>query len=448
MSDTPNLNLPYMLAAQAQKHVTHNEALRMLDAVVQLSVLDRNLAAPPGSPVNGDRYIVAASPSGAWAGQAEKIAAFQDGAWAFYAPKEGWLAWIADENVVAAFDGVGWAVISGGGGGGTSDHGLLVGLGDDDHAQYHNNARGDARYTPLAPTTLGVNATADATNRLAVAALATLFNHAGNGHQVKVNKNAAADTASLLFQTGFSGRAEFGTTGDDDFHLKVSPNGSTFYEAVVVDRATGRVALPNTPRSVLRNYTSSATWTKPAGLVKIRVWGVGPGGSTPSSTAAAAECAPGAGGGSGAYGFKEILAASLGATESVTIGAPVAGSDGGTTSFASHLTLPGGGGGATMASGTSITQQAGSVAAAATGADWTVPGQYGERGVRWSGTQAQGGRGCSSPLGSGGMAGVSGSSGSPGTGYGAGAGGPCANSATTRNGALGAPSILFVEEFY
>ena len=59
MSDTTTkLLLPYILAAQAQKHVTHNEALRMLDGLVQLSVLDRNLTAPPASPADGDRYIV------------------------------------------------------------------------------------------------------------------------------------------------------------------------------------------------------------------------------------------------------------------------------------------------------------------------------------------------------------------------------------------------------
>ncbi|KAB2846219.1 MAG: DUF2793 domain-containing protein, partial [Hyphomicrobiaceae bacterium] len=60
---TPNLSLPYIIAAQAQKHVTHNEALRTLDAVVQLSVLDKDLSAPPVSPLDGDRYIVAAGAS-------------------------------------------------------------------------------------------------------------------------------------------------------------------------------------------------------------------------------------------------------------------------------------------------------------------------------------------------------------------------------------------------
>jgi len=96
MDNTPNLQLSYLMAAQSQKHVTFNEALRSLDALVQPSVLDRDLTSPPSSPADGDRYIVAASPSGAWTGQAGKIAAYQDGAWQFYTPREGWLAWVAD----------------------------------------------------------------------------------------------------------------------------------------------------------------------------------------------------------------------------------------------------------------------------------------------------------------------------------------------------------------
>lgn len=55
MASSPHLALPYLEAAQAQKHVTHNEALRALDAVVMLAVLDRDLASPPGSPSDGDR---------------------------------------------------------------------------------------------------------------------------------------------------------------------------------------------------------------------------------------------------------------------------------------------------------------------------------------------------------------------------------------------------------
>lgn len=196
---TPNLVLPYILAAQSQKHVTHNEAIRALDALAQLSVLDRDLAAPPPSPAEGARYIVGASPAGAWAGQTNKIAAWQDGAWAFYAPREGWVAWTADEDQLVAWNGAAWI---------------------------------DATSVNPAPL-VGVNATADAANRFAVSSPASLFNHAGAGHQVKVNKAAAANTASLLFQTGFSGRAEMGTAGDDNFHIKVSADGSSFAEAAV-----------------------------------------------------------------------------------------------------------------------------------------------------------------------------------------------------------------------
>src|SRR5215470_11814192 len=118
---TPNLGLPQLAADQAQKHVTVNEALYDLDALVQLAVLDRSLAAPPGSPAEGARYIVAASPTGAWAGQAGKVAAYQDGAWAFYAPLEGWLAWVSDEDTLYVWNGSTWAEFSPGGGSGLSD---------------------------------------------------------------------------------------------------------------------------------------------------------------------------------------------------------------------------------------------------------------------------------------------------------------------------------------
>ncbi|WP_159728407.1 DUF2793 domain-containing protein [Methylosinus sp. Ce-a6] len=108
MTSTPNLALALIDANQSQKHVTHNEALRALDAIVQLAVIDDALATPPGSPADGDRYIVAASPSGAWAGQAGKIAAYQNGAWAFYTPKNGWRAWVASRSVAVVYSGSTW----------------------------------------------------------------------------------------------------------------------------------------------------------------------------------------------------------------------------------------------------------------------------------------------------------------------------------------------------
>jgi len=109
MSDiSTHLLLPYILASQAQKHVTHNEALRLLDAMVQLSVLDRDLTAPPASPADGDRYIVAASATGLWAGWDLNVAFWIDGVWLRLVPRPGWLAWIADEATLFVWDGSVW----------------------------------------------------------------------------------------------------------------------------------------------------------------------------------------------------------------------------------------------------------------------------------------------------------------------------------------------------
>ncbi|MDF3415052.1 DUF2793 domain-containing protein [Sulfitobacter sp. M57] len=216
MSQTsPTLSLPYIQPAQAQKHVTHNEALRILDAVTQLSVISTTLTTPPGQTVSGDRYIVADAATGVWAGQEQNIAVQVDGSWQFFTPNIGWRADIASSGEQVRFDGTVWQPAGGG-------------------------ATGDLQNVPL----LGVNTTADATNKLAVSADATLLNNAGGGHQLKLNKATAGDTASLLFQTGFGGRAEMGTAGDDNFEVKVSPNGSNFKTAIRAEASTGAVQFP------------------------------------------------------------------------------------------------------------------------------------------------------------------------------------------------------------
>ncbi|HAE29331.1 MULTISPECIES: DUF2793 domain-containing protein [Hyphomonas] len=79
MDTSPRLAMPYLLPNQAQKHVTHNEALRRLDTMVQLSVANRDLTAPPASPGEGECWLVAAGATGDWAGHETEIAAWQDG---------------------------------------------------------------------------------------------------------------------------------------------------------------------------------------------------------------------------------------------------------------------------------------------------------------------------------------------------------------------------------
>ena len=108
MSDSPHLKLPYLAAAQAQKHVTVNEALTRLDALVSLSVKSRSVSTPPTSPSDGDRYIVASAGAGEWAGNDGQIAVFLNGGWDIIPPSIGWRAWIADESRDAIFEGAGW----------------------------------------------------------------------------------------------------------------------------------------------------------------------------------------------------------------------------------------------------------------------------------------------------------------------------------------------------
>lgn len=108
MADSTNLLLPYIAASQAQKHVTHNDALRLLDGIVQLSVLDRDLTAPPGSPVDGVRYLVAAGATGAWAGWDGSIAMRSDGMWYRLLPRPGWFCWVQDEALALVWTGSAW----------------------------------------------------------------------------------------------------------------------------------------------------------------------------------------------------------------------------------------------------------------------------------------------------------------------------------------------------
>lgn len=75
-----------------------NNLLSLGRFAYHLSVKDRNLSAPPGSPVAGDTYIVGSAPSGAWAGKTNQVAVWSGSAWVFGVPRTGWVAYIEDEE--------------------------------------------------------------------------------------------------------------------------------------------------------------------------------------------------------------------------------------------------------------------------------------------------------------------------------------------------------------
>ena len=107
MTDTPRLALPVIEAAQAQKHVTHNDALVLLDCLTQLTVESRGLTAPPGSPVDGACYIPATGALGAWSGWDNQLALYSGGGWLRIAPVSGLKAWVRAERLTLTYeDGV------------------------------------------------------------------------------------------------------------------------------------------------------------------------------------------------------------------------------------------------------------------------------------------------------------------------------------------------------
>jgi len=96
----PDFGLLHTWAARESGWNTGMDAnLKKLDATMMLSVINRTTATPPGSPTNGDRYIVAASPTGVWVGHTNDIALWNGAAWVFYTPSKGWLAYsVADDK--------------------------------------------------------------------------------------------------------------------------------------------------------------------------------------------------------------------------------------------------------------------------------------------------------------------------------------------------------------
>ncbi|WP_333590983.1 DUF2793 domain-containing protein [Brevundimonas sp.] len=330
MSDdhSARLGLPYLAAGQMQKHVTLNEALTRLDALTQTAVISRGQAAQPGGPDDGDLYILPVGATGAaWTGQsAGTLMRFEAGGWSVVPTPDGLIVVVLDEPaVVMRLDG-GWAPLG-------QTLGEIQGL-----------------------SRLGLGATADAANPFSVKLNKALWAARGPGEggdgdlRFTFNKSSASDVLSLLFQSGWSGRAEIGLIGDDDLRLKVSPDGATWVDVLSVDAETGRCAFPlGAARIETTVLTADGGWTSPAWAcwVEATVIGAGGGGGAGAQGSAGTVRFGGGGGGAGGISQARLPASALSGGVVAVVGA---GGAGGTSAGGAGA----GGGDATLSLGGTV----------------------------------------------------------------------------------------------
>ncbi|MFN3670219.1 MAG: DUF2793 domain-containing protein, partial [Brevundimonas sp.] len=223
MSDdhSARLTLPYLAAGQMQKHVTLNQALTRLDALVQTAVVSRTVTGQPEDPGDGALWIVPPGATGAdWSERAEgALVRAEGGGWTSVAVGDGLIALVLDMDRLVIRHGGAWV-----------DLGARLGV-----AQELDR--------------LGIGAVADSGNPFVARLNAALWTalDAGSGGtgdlRLALNKETPGDVLSLLFQSGYGGRAELGLVGDDDLRLKVSPDGAAWNDAFSVDRTTGRTVF-------------------------------------------------------------------------------------------------------------------------------------------------------------------------------------------------------------
>lgn len=116
MTTTPRLGAPELVSAQATPEATVNEQIRYVEQGASYFIVkDKDLTSAPGSPSDGDAYIVATGATGTWSGKDGLIAFRMSTGWLYITPIEGTLTYVQDENARYVYDGSAWALDTAGG---------------------------------------------------------------------------------------------------------------------------------------------------------------------------------------------------------------------------------------------------------------------------------------------------------------------------------------------
>ncbi len=108
---TPNYELPEITAGQDSAEVTHNDALRRIESFGPTPILESiSQVAPPGSPTDGQVWVVGTSATGAFVGEDGNLALYSSG-WIFLTPRTGQIAAVPSSKTVVVWTGTTWETV-------------------------------------------------------------------------------------------------------------------------------------------------------------------------------------------------------------------------------------------------------------------------------------------------------------------------------------------------
>lgn len=108
METTERLGLPLLAPGQAQKELTHNEALQLIEILLAGAIEEPARNAPPSGPVPGSCYLVGSIPTGIWTQYAGHLAAFTSAGWRFVPPAQGMVALVKSSGLTVSYVGSAW----------------------------------------------------------------------------------------------------------------------------------------------------------------------------------------------------------------------------------------------------------------------------------------------------------------------------------------------------